>query len=164
MADSPGPGAELPDPVGLVRQALLAAGAEDRIVTLDDGVPTAEAAAKALGCDLGSIANSLIFELAAEPLLIVASGAARVNTGLVATLLGCGKIRRASPAFVFEHTGQHVGGVAPLGHPRPIRTIVDASLAEQPILWAGAGDHLSMFSIEYPELLRITGAQPLQVR
>lgn len=147
-----------------VRGALLAAGAQDSIVRLDDGVPTAEAAAKALGCELGSIANSLVFEVAETPLLILASGAARVNTALVAALLGTGKIRRASPAFVLEHTGQQVGGVAPLGHPQPIRTIVDAGLAEQPVLWAGAGDHLSMFSIDYENLLRVTGAQPLSVR
>lgn len=164
MAESPAPETGPPHPVDAVRRALFTAGAEDRIVTLDDSVPTAEAAAKVLGCDLGAIANSLIFEVATEPLLIVASGAARVNTALVAALLGIGKIRRASPAFVLEHTGQQVGGVAPLGHPQPIRTIIDASLAAQPLLWAGAGDHLSMFSIEYPDLLRITGAQPLQVR
>lgn len=153
-----------PSPVESVRTALLAAGFPDSIVTLDDGVPTAEAAAKALGCPVGAIANSLIFDLEGGPLLILASGAARVNTALVAALLGTEKIRRASPAFVFEHTGQHVGGVAPVGHPVPIRTIIDVALAEHPLLWAGAGDHLSMFSISYQELVRISAAQPLQVR
>lgn len=152
------------NPLETVRRALLAAGAKDSIVTLDDAVPTAEAAAKALGCELGSIANSLVFELDGAPLLIVASGAARVNTALVSALLGTGRIRRASPGFVFEHTGQQVGGVAPIGHPEPIRTIIDVALAEYPLLWAGAGDHLSMFSSDYDELLRMSGAQPLRVR
>lgn len=151
-------------PVDTVRAALLAAGVPDSIVTLADGVPTAEAAAKAPGCPVGAIANSLIFDLEGGPLLILASGAARVNTALVAALLGTEKIRRASPAFVFEHTVQHVGGVAPVGHPAPIRTIIDVALAEHPLLWAGAGDHWSMFSISYDELVRISAAQPLQVR
>ncbi|MCU1539910.1 MAG: putative ybaK/ebsC protein, partial [Arthrobacter sp.] len=62
------------------------------------------------------------------------------------------------------HTGQVVGGVAPLGHPEKIRTLLDTSLAAQPVLWAGAGDHKSMFSISYKELHRITGAEELQVR
>ena len=78
--------------------------------------------------------------------------------------LGTGKIRRATPAFVLEHTGQEVGGVAPTGHPEKIRTILDNSLKAHKILWAGAGDHNSMFSITYNELLRITQAEELTVR
>nr|WP_246279486.1 YbaK/EbsC family protein [Psychromicrobium silvestre] len=148
----------------MVRRALLAAGAEDTVLTLDQQVPTAEDAARILGCELAAIANSLIFEMDGEPLLILASGAARVDTSLVATLLGSSKIRRASPDFVSFHTGQEIGGVAPLGHPQPIRSILDESLAAHPRIWAGAGDHLSMFSSSYSELLRITGAEPLRVR
>jgi prolyl-tRNA editing enzyme YbaK/EbsC (Cys-tRNA(Pro) deacylase) len=87
-----------------------------------------------------------------------------VDTALVAARLGTGRIRRASPAFVLEHTGQEVGGVAPVGHPQRIRTLLDKSLQAHRILWAGAGDHNSMFSITYPDLHRITGAQELTVR
>ncbi|AJT42865.1 prolyl-tRNA synthetase [Psychromicrobium lacuslunae] len=147
-----------------VRGALRALGVEDTVITLEQEVPTAEAAAQALGCTREAIANSLIFELDDEPLLILASGAARVDTKLIAELLGSAKIRRASPEFVLEKTGQRVGGVAPLGHPQPIRTILDKSLAAHPVLWAGAGDHLSMFSTSYQQLLQITGAIELQVR
>jgi len=78
--------------------------------------------------------------------------------------LGTGKIRRATPEFVLKHTGQEVGGVAPIGHPQKLRTILDSSLREFPLLWAGAGDHNSMFSISYEELARITDAEPLPVR
>ncbi|GAA4032418.1 YbaK/EbsC family protein [Arthrobacter methylotrophus] len=154
----------VPTPVLKVKLALTAAGAQDTVCTFDDEVPTAVAAASLLGCDLAAIANSLVFELDGAPLLILASGAAKVDTSLVAATLGTARIRRASPGFVLEHTGQAVGGVAPVGHPRPIRTILDVTLQAHPILWAGAGDHTSMFSISYSELQRITAAQPLRVR
>lgn len=152
------------DPVLNVRSALTEAGAEDTVRIFKDQVPTAAAAASALGCDVAAITNSLIFELDGEPLLILASGAARVDTGLVADQLGTGKIRRAKPDYVLEHTGQEVGGVAPVGHPKKIRTILDTSLKAHPLLWAGAGDHNSMFSISYEKLRTITNAEELQVR
>lgn len=151
-------------PVARVRSALVEAGIGDTVKTFPAGVPTAAAAAQALECDLAAITNSLIFDLSGEPLLILASGAARVDTALVAARLGTGRIRRASPAFVLEHTGQEVGGVAPVGHPRRIRTLLDESLQAHGILWAGAGDHNSMFSITYRDLHRITGALELPVR
>lgn len=151
-------------PVAAVRSALVGAGVGDTVRTFETGVPTAIAAAEALGCDVAAITNSLIFELDGRPLLILASGAARVDTRLVSGQLGHGRIRRASPDFVLEHTGQEVGGVAPIGHPKSIRTLLDSSLREHELLWAGAGDHNSMFSITYQELRRITGAQELKVR
>ena len=151
-------------PVALVRSALAAAGLGDTVRNFPAGVPTAVAAAEALGCDVAAITNSLVFDLGGEPLLILASGAARVDTALVARQLGTGKIRRATPRFVLEHTGQEVGGVAPIGHPKSIRTLLDESLQAHGLLWAGAGDHQSMFSITYTQLKRITGAVELQVR
>lgn len=153
-----------PDPVENVRRALTAAGLPDTVTVFPGKVPTAAAAAAALKCDVAAITNSLVFELDGAPLLILASGAARVDTRYVASQLGSGRIRRADPDFVLAHTGQEVGGVAPVGHPERIRTLLDASLEEHRTLWAGAGDHHAMFSINYGELLRITGAQVLQVR
>ena len=152
------------NPVALVRSALVAAGVGDTVRTFPAGVPTAVAAEEALGCGVAAITNSLVFDLNGRPLLILASGAARVDTRLVAEQLGEGRIRRASPDFVLHHTGQRVGGVAPVGHPGRIRTLLDTSLQPQELLWAGAGDHYSMFSITYNQLRGITGAQELQVR
>ena len=149
--------------VSRVRNALLAAGLPDTVQLFDTGVPTAAAAAEQLGCDVAAIANSLVFEYDGGPLLILASGAARVDTALVAAQIG-GKVRRASPDFVLRHTGQEVGGVAPVGHPERLRTILDTSLEQHPVLWAGAGDHSSMFSISYRDLARITGAAEMPVR
>ena len=152
------------DAVANVRRALIAAGAPDTVAVLDAEVPTAAAAAAALGCDVGAITNSLVFDLEGAPLLILASGAARVDLGKVAGQAGGGRIRRADPAFVLQHTGQRVGGVAPVGHPEKIRTLLDESLKNHQLLWAGAGDHHSMFSISYNELRRITGAEEMPVR
>lgn len=152
------------DPVENVRRALTGAGLRDTVTVLPGKVPTAAAAAAALKCDVAAITNSLVFELDGAPLLILASGAAKVDIRYVASQLGSGRIRGAGPDFVLAHTGQEVGGVAPVGHPEKIRTLLDASLEEHAVLWAGAGDHHSMFSISYGELLRITGAQVLPVR
>jgi prolyl-tRNA editing enzyme YbaK/EbsC (Cys-tRNA(Pro) deacylase) len=154
----------LADPVANVRRALAEAGARDTVTVLTDKVPTAAAAAAALGCDVAAITNSLVFELDGAPLLILASGAAKVDVRLVAAQLGAGRIRRAAPDFVLRHTGQEVGGVAPVGHPEKIRTLLDESLRQHETLWAGAGDHNSMFSITYQELLRITAAKEMNVR
>ncbi|HET8879367.1 MAG TPA: YbaK/EbsC family protein [Arthrobacter sp.] len=152
------------DAVANVRRALVAAGARDTVSVFQVEVPTAAAAAAVLGCDVAAITNSLVFRLGDAPLLILASGAARVDLGHIADRLGCGKIRRADPGFVLHHTGQRVGGVAPLGHPQPIRTLLDDSLKSHPLLWAGAGDHNSMFSITYQDLKRITNAEEMTVR
>ena len=151
-------------PVANVKRALTAAGVQDTVRLFSTKVPTAAAAAEALGCDVAAITNSLVFDAGGAPLLILASGAAKVDTAMVARQLGTGKIRRATPHFVLEHTGQEVGGVAPVGHPAKIRTLLDESLKNHELLWAGAGDHNSMFSITYKDLQRITGAQELTVR
>ncbi|WP_343998484.1 YbaK/EbsC family protein [Pseudarthrobacter sulfonivorans] len=154
----------MPTPVANVKLALITLGLRDTVRVFGTKVPTAAAAAAVLGCDVAAITNSLVFTLDGAPLLILASGAARVDTALVAKHLGEGKIRRATSDFVLEHTGQEVGGVAPIGHPVKIQTVLDESLAAHPVLWAGAGDHNSMFSITYEELKLITAAQELKVR
>ncbi len=154
----------VPGPVANVKRALTALGAKDTVTVFESKVPTAAAAAATLGCDVAAITNSLVFDLGGTPLLILASGAAKVDVHKVAEQLGTGKIRRASPEFVLEHTGQEVGGVAPVGHPEKIRTLLDESLSVHRVLWAGAGDHNSMFSISYQDLHRITGAEEMPVR
>jgi prolyl-tRNA editing enzyme YbaK/EbsC (Cys-tRNA(Pro) deacylase) len=150
-------------PVDAVVTALRAAGVEPEVRRFDEPVPTAAAAAAALGCAVGAIANSLVFDADGEPLLVLASGAHRVDTGTLAALVGAARVRRASPEFVLAATGQEVGGVAPVGHPAPLRTIVDTDLAGHERLWAGAGDHWTMFGATYAELLRATGGSPAAI-
>ena len=151
------------DPVERVVAALRAAGVDREVRRFETSVPTAVAAAEALGCEVAAIANSLVFDADGEPLLVLASGAHRVDTGKVAALVGAARVRRATPEFVLAATGQEVGGVAPTGHPAPLRTVVDVDLAAQPLLWAGGGDHWTMIAVTYPELLRLTGGEPAAV-
>jgi prolyl-tRNA editing enzyme YbaK/EbsC (Cys-tRNA(Pro) deacylase) len=146
-----------------VLAAFRAAGVEPEVRRFEEAVPTAAAAAAALGCAVGAIANSLVFDADGDPLLVLASGAHRVDTAKVAALVGAERVRRATPGFVLAATGQEVGGVAPAGHPAPLRTVVDTDLAAHPVLWAGGGDHWTMVAATYEELLRVTGGTPATV-
>jgi prolyl-tRNA editing enzyme YbaK/EbsC (Cys-tRNA(Pro) deacylase) len=149
--------------VDRVVAALRAGGVDADVRRFEDPVPTAAAAAAVLGCEVGAIANSLVFDADGAPLLILASGAHRVDTAKVAALIGAERVRRATPEFVLAATGQEVGGVAPVGHPAPLRTVVDVDLAAFPVLWAGGGDHHTMFSATYEELLDVTGGEAAAV-
>ena len=153
------------DSVQRVQDALRASGLAKPIRTFVDPVPSAAAAAEQLGCPVGAIANSLLFAVSGEPLLVLASGAHRVDLRRVASHLGTskGKIRQADPASVLRATGQEVGGVAPVGHPAPITTLVDIWLEQHAEVWAGAGDEYSMFPTTFAELVRITGGAGLDV-
>lgn len=146
-----------------VNDILQAAGLPGRVRMLDEAVATAKAAAQYLGCPVGAIANSLIFATdRGEPLLIMTSGAHRVDMIKVGELLGV-ELRRATPEFVRQHTGQPIGGVAPVGHPKPVRTIVDRALAEFDELWAAGGVPHAVFPLSYGELLILTNGTEADV-
>jgi len=130
---------------------------------LPEPAPTAATAAGQLGCEVGAIANSLIFNADGEPLLVLTSGAHRVNTAKVAAELGVEKIGRADPDFVHASTGQRIGGVAPVGHPQPIRTLIDTALAPYDVVWAAAGHARTVFPTSFAELVRITSGAPVDV-
>lgn len=155
--------------VQAVQDALTAADARDasgqptRVRLLPDAVNTAVAAAAALDVQVGQIVNSLVFNAAGEPLLVLTSGAHRVDTDKVAATVGAEWVRRATADLVREHTGQPIGGVAPLGHPKPVRTLVDEALSGYGEIWAAGGVPRAVFPITYPELLRITDAAPADV-
>lgn len=142
--------------VDRVRRALHDQGVDPEIRWFDDATTTAVAAAAALGIDVGAIANSLVFILDGAPLLVLTSGAHRVDTAWLGQRLG-GTIGRASKDLVKEATGQVIGGVAPVGHPTPIRTLVDGDLAGYPVVWAAAGHAHTVFPTTFAELLRLTG-------
>ncbi|MPZ63934.1 MAG: YbaK/EbsC family protein [Propionibacteriales bacterium] len=146
-----------------VRAALEDAGAIGEVRILPDSARTAAAAATALGCEVGAIANSLIFDAAGEPVLILTSGAHRVDTDKVAADHALPGLRRGQPEFVRTHTGQAIGGVAPVGHPAPLRTLVDRWLDRYDVVWAAAGHPHAIFSTTYDELLRLTGGRPADV-
>jgi len=147
-----------------VQDALDAAGATDangqpcRVQILPDAVHTAAAAAAALGVEVGQIANSLIFNADDHPLLILTSGAHRVDIDKIPM-----NLKKAKPDFVKLHTGQVIGGVSPLGHPKPVQTLVDTALAQYDQIWAAGGVPQAVFPITYAELVRITAGTPTDV-
>jgi prolyl-tRNA editing enzyme YbaK/EbsC (Cys-tRNA(Pro) deacylase) len=149
--------------VARVAEILQAAGATGEPVQLAESARTAAEAAAALGCDVGAIASSLLFTADGEPLLVMTSGAHRVDTAHVAALLGVGAVRRADAELVRAATGYAIGGVAPVGHPAPLRTLVDVALAEHPVVWAAAGHSHAVFPTSFDELLRLTGGTPTRV-
>ncbi|MAP62895.1 MAG: aminoacyl-tRNA deacylase [Microbacterium sp.] len=149
--------ADLPPRSVLVRDSLREAGIEGEIVVLPEAASTAALAAAALGVEVGAIANSLVFWTDDGPLLVMTSGAHRVNTAALSERLGIPGIRRADPDQVREATGQPIGGVAPCGHPHRLRTVVDQDLAEVDEIWAAGGTPHTVFPLSFAELVRVTG-------
>jgi prolyl-tRNA editing enzyme YbaK/EbsC (Cys-tRNA(Pro) deacylase) len=149
--------------VAEVARLLADAGGSTEVRVLPDEVRTARAAAQALGVPVGAIVNSLLFDVGGQPLLVLTSGAHRVDEAKVAGLLGVVSVRPGSPAFVRRHTGQVIGGVAPIGHPSPIGTLVDIELARHERVWAAAGHPAAVFATTYEELLRLTAGTAAEV-
>jgi len=138
-------------------------GVAGQVRELPEPAPTAVTAAAQLGCEVGAIANSLVFNADGTPLLVMTSGAHRVDTARVAALTGAGSVRRADAQFVRTWTGQAIGGVAPVGHPAPIRTLVDTWLEKYDVVWAAAGHPHTVFPTSFAELIRITNGIPADV-
>ncbi|MDP0396883.1 YbaK/EbsC family protein [Tsukamurella strandjordii] len=141
-----------------VRTALAAAGHPDTVRFVPGGAATAAEAAAALGCEVGAIANSLVFLADGAPLLVLSSGRHRVDTAGLAERLGYGRITRAKPDDVAAATGQVIGGVSPVGHPAPLVTVIDESLRQYPDLYAAAGTHDTIFRTDFDALVALTGA------
>ncbi|MFN8078767.1 MAG: YbaK/EbsC family protein [Kineosporiaceae bacterium] len=156
--------------VARVRDALDLAGAHGEVVVLDDHARTAVAAAEQLGVQVAQIANSLVFAVpdadapdGRRPILVLTSGAHRVDTRKVAASIGVERLDRADADFVRERTGFVIGGVAPVGHAQPVQTLVDRALADHQQVWAAAGHARTVFATNYDELVRITGGTPVEV-
>ena len=144
-----------------VRDALSRAGLADTIVELPGAARTARAAADYLGCDVSQIANSLVFRCGADPVLVMSSGAKRVDVARLAKVLG-GAVDKADADFVRQHTGFVIGGVAPVGH-GVARTFVEKGLAAFAELWAAAGHPHTVFRLSYADLVRITGGAEVEL-
>ena len=146
-----------------VDAALADAGVSGRVKLLPEAAPTA-AAAEQLGVEVGAIANSLVFETAGgEPVLVLTSGAHRVDTVKVAALLGTSALRRADAEVVRRATGQPIGGVAPVGHPAKLRTLVDVALRAYAQVWAAGGIPHAVFPTTFDELVALAGGEPAEV-
>jgi prolyl-tRNA editing enzyme YbaK/EbsC (Cys-tRNA(Pro) deacylase) len=137
-------------------QAILGDGF--RVLEFEESTHSSAEAAAAIGCDVAQIAKSMLFRAAdGGPVLVVTSGANRVDDKKVAALLGQ-KIKRADPDFVLASTGIAVGGVAPVGHPVPPVTFLDRDLQLYATLWAAGGSANAVFALTPADLVRLTGA------
>jgi prolyl-tRNA editing enzyme YbaK/EbsC (Cys-tRNA(Pro) deacylase) len=143
-----------------VREALAALGLGHEIVELGQSARTVADAAAAVGCRVDQIAKSLVFRLreSGRPLLVVASGAHRVNETRVAALVG-EALDRADADFVRAETGFAIGGVAPVGHVRPVTTLIDEHLLTFEEVWAAAGHPSTVFRLRPDDLVAMTGGR-----
>lgn len=147
-----------------VQEALRAAGFENEVVELPDSARTSAEAAAAVGCEVGQIVKSLLFEArpSGRAVLVAASGSHRVDEQAVAAVVG-EPIARASPEFVRARTGFAIGGVPPLGHAGPVVAVVDEALLRHERIWAAAGHPHAVFALTPQELVRMTGGQVARV-
>ena len=133
-----------------------------RIVRLDRDTTTVASAAEALGVSPDRIVKSLVFIAGEEPVLVIAAGPDRVDRRRLAEIFGLpsGQVRLATPEAVLAATGYPVGGVPPVGHARPIKVYIDRRVAQAPTtVFGGGGAGRVLLEIEPAELIRLTGAQ-----
>lgn len=144
-----------------VQSALEALGLPGRVVTFDASTHTAQEAADAVGCELGQIVKTLFFMAEGRPTMVLAAGDRQVDTALLAPILGVGRkrIKMGSPDEVLEHSGYPVGGVAPVGWPSTVDTLVDDSLKRFENVWAAAGASNSVFPAETATLVAAVNGQ-----
>ncbi|WP_203248748.1 YbaK/EbsC family protein [Sporosarcina beigongshangi] len=149
----------------LVQDKLQELQHPNQVIKLTDSARTAQEAADALGCEVAQIAKSIIFRLKStnEPLLVVASGVNRINEKLIGKQLG-EKLGKADADFVRETTGFVIGGVPPLGHKNPVRTLIDEDLFQYYTIWAAAGHPKAVFQLTPSELENMTKGQVVAVK
>lgn len=146
-----------------VAEAFVSAGVEIEPREFPAGTRTAADAARALGVEVGQIVKSLVFVADGAPFLALVSGANRADPAKLAALVGA-PVARADAAIVRTATGYAIGGVPPLGHPAPLRTLVDRDLLGYTTLYAAAGTPDTVFPIAPDALVRATGGEVADVK
>ncbi len=149
--------------VDRVRAALLAAGHPDTIEIFPDGTRTAQDAANAVGCAVAQIAKSIVLRAGDQVVLVIASGANRVDVDKISAVLGQ-KVKPADGRWVRDVTGFAIGGVAPVGHLSPPRIFIDADLMALDPVWAAAGSPRHVFRTGAQELARLTEGQIADIK
>jgi prolyl-tRNA editing enzyme YbaK/EbsC (Cys-tRNA(Pro) deacylase) len=135
-----------------------ARGLDVEVQEFPQGTRTASDAAAAIGCDVAQIVKSLVFMADDQPLLVLTSGANRVDEDALGRTLGL-TLRKATADEVRDATGYAIGGTPPFGHRQPLRVICDADLTVHEELWAAAGTPSTVFPITSTRLLEATGAE-----
>jgi prolyl-tRNA editing enzyme YbaK/EbsC (Cys-tRNA(Pro) deacylase) len=147
-----------------VQAALAARGYSFDVLELDQSTRTAAEAAAAIGCEVAQIAKSILFrgKKSGKPVLVIASGANRVDEKAVAELLG-ETLGKADAAFVRQETGFVIGGVPPVGHDKPIETFIDEDILDYDAIWAAAGTPFAVFRLDPRSLEALTGGKVASV-
>ncbi len=145
-------------PIQRVLDAAARKGVSLEVRVFDESTHTAEAAAAAVGAELGQIVKSLVFvapgdDGTPEAIICLVSGANRVDVARLAAVTGEPDIRRATAREVNDLTGFVIGGIPPVGHPRPVRVVMDPDLGRYPVVWAAAGTSTAVFPVP-PATLR----------
>ena len=150
-----------PDEVERVAAHLRESGAESRVEEFEDGTPTAEAAARAVGCELAQIVKSLVFVCDGAAVLAMLPGDRRADAAKVAAAAGCTRARIAGAAQVRAATDFEPGAVAPFPLPRVRSVFIDRSLLRHRLVWIGAGSPRHMAALTPSELVRLAQATPM---
>ncbi|MCA8929568.1 MAG: YbaK/EbsC family protein [Alphaproteobacteria bacterium] len=141
-----------------VQAALRDAGSDAQVIALAATARSAQEAADSVGCDLGAIVKSLVFQVGEQPVMALVAGDRRCKEKALPAALGLeGKAKRASAETVRDATGFAIGGVAPVGHPQALPLVIDASLSRFPTIYAAAGHPHCVFATTPDELQRLTG-------
>lgn len=148
-----------------VQDAIKNLGYDYEVIEFEDSTRTALEAAERVGCEVGQIVKSLVFQgkNSGEPILILTSGANRVDVKRIKAH-AAENIRRADPAFVHERSGYAIGGIPPLGHLNPLKTYIDEDLLQYEKIWAAAGTPNAVFEMDADELPKMTGGQVIAVK
>jgi prolyl-tRNA editing enzyme YbaK/EbsC (Cys-tRNA(Pro) deacylase) len=154
---------ELSGTASRVAEELRRRGVPGKVIEVPDSTRSAAEAAAAIGCDISQIVKSLVFRAVAQdqPVLVLASGADRVDEGRLAAVVG--PVEQATAKFVRDRTGFAIGGVPPVGHIEPLLTYLDEHLLDHDLVWAAAGTPRAVFPIEPRELVQVTSATVVAV-
>ena len=152
-----------PDPVERVSAVLRTAAVEARIEEFTEGTPTARDAAKAIGCDLSQIVKSLVLVCDGAFVLALVPGDQRADEAAVGAAVSAQLVRVARPGEVVHATGFEPGAVAPFPRRAVTQSLMDRSFFVHDVVWIGAGSPAHMASIAPAELLRLSGARPVDL-
>ncbi len=145
-----------------VQETLHARGLDVEVIEFAESTRTSADAAAAIGCTVAQIAKSLVFTAGGAPVLVIASGANRVDTKKLAEVAG-GKVDRAGAETVRQATGFAIGGVPPVGHATPLPIFIDRDLLGHARIYGAAGTPNAVFPLTPGELVRITGGRVVDI-
>jgi prolyl-tRNA editing enzyme YbaK/EbsC (Cys-tRNA(Pro) deacylase) len=154
---------EWPEAVERVSSYLREARAEVRLEEFPEGTPTAKDAARAVGCELGQIVKSLVFDCDGRAVVALVPGDRRADSDKIGRAAGARFARIAGSDEVRDATGFEPGAVCPFPLPRVSAVFVERTLLSQPVLWIGAGSERHMAALSPTELLRLSRGRPMDV-